>query len=396
MNMSKELKNDWLPKLQARYLRRNREGKSRMLDELCDDYQYERKYAIKLLNGGLAAASGKVPPGPERRYGEIQAVVQYIWLTAEQPCGKRLVPILRQWLPYYERRFERLRRGQRQLVGQISAATLDRLLAPARAEHVRRGRCGTKPGSLLRSEIPIRTGTWDLSRPGYLEADSVAHCGGSLAGEFIWSLTYTDILSGWTEGGAVWNKGAAGVLAATREVEERLPFALLGFDSDNGGEFLNHHLWSYMRERQDAVEFTRSRPYHSDDNAHVEQKNWTWARQLLGYGRLEDPALVALISALYREVWAPWQNFFLPCFKLQSKWREGSHWRKRYELPKTAYQRLCAPGMLDLKARRALRDRYESLDPFALKDELETKLEPVPKVGLFWIEPGGMVAARVR
>ena len=379
MNMSKELKNDWLPKLQARYLRRNREGKSRMLDELCDDYQYERKYAIKLLNGGLAAASGKVPPGPERRYGEIQAVVQYIWLTAEQPCGKRLVPILRQWLPYYERRFERLRRGRRQLVGQISAATLDRLLAPARAEHVRRGRCGTKPGSLLRSEIPIRTGTWDLSRPGYLEADSVAHCGGSLAGEFIWSLTYTDILSGWTEGGAVWNKGAAGVLAATREVEERLPFALLGFDSDNGGEFINHHLRSYMRERQAAVDFTRSRPYHSDDNAHVEQKNWTWARHLLGYGRLEDPELVGLISALYREVWAPWQNFFLPCFKLKEKWRQGSQWRKRYELPKTAYHRLCTPGMLALKARQKLRDRYESLDPFALKDELETKLKQILK-----------------
>jgi len=379
MNMSKELKADLLPKLQVRYLRRNREGKSRMLDELCDDYQYERKYAIKLLSGGVVVASGKVHPGPERRYGEIQSVVQYIWLAAEQPCGKRLVPILRQWLPYYERRFEPLSRGQRQLVGQISAATLDRWLAPARAQHLGRGRCGTKPGSLLRSEIPIRTGTWDLSRPGYLEADSVAHCGGSLAGEFIWSLTYTDILSGWTEGGAVWNKGAAGVLAATREVEERLPFALLGFDSDNGGEFLNHHLWSYMRERQAAVEFTRSRPYHSDDNAHVEQKNWTWARQLLGYGRLENPAWVALISALYREVWAPWQNFFLPCFKLQEKWRQGSHWRKRYELPKTAYHRLCAPGMLARKARRALRDRYESLDPFALKEELETKLKQILK-----------------
>jgi len=387
MNMSKELKKDCLPKLQARYLRRSREGKSRMLDELCDDYKYERKYAIKLLSGGLAPASGKVHPGPERRYGEIQAVVQSIWLTAEQPCGKRLVPILRQWLPYYERRFESLSRGQRRLVSQISAATLDRLLAPARAQQVGRGRCGTKPGSLLRSEIPIRTGTWDLSRPGYLEADSVAHCGGSLAGEFIWSLTYTDILSGWTEGGAVWNKGAAGVLAATREVEERLPFALLGFDSDNGGEFLNHHLWSYLRQREAAVEFTRSRPYHSDDNAHVEQKNWTWARQLLGYGRLEDPALVTLISALYREVWAPWQNFFLPCFKLQEKWRQGSHWRKRYELPQTAYHRLCAPGMLRLKARRALRDRYESLDPFALKDELETKLKHILKPK----PPGGLL-----
>jgi hypothetical protein len=230
---------------------------------------------------------------------------------------------------------------------------------------------------LLRSEIPIRTGTWDLSRPGYLEADSVAHCGGSLAGSFIWSLTYTDILSGWTEGGAVWNKGASGVLAATRQVEERLPFALLGFDSDNGGEFLNHHLWSYMRERKAAVEFTRSRPYHSDDNAHVEQKNWTWARQLLGYGRLEDPELVGPISALYREVWAPWQNFFLPCLKLEQKWRQGSHWHKRYEVPRTAYDRLCAPGMLALKQRRQLRERYASLDPFALKDELEKKLKQI-------------------
>src|SRR6476661_396233 len=383
MNMSKELKKDWLPKLQARYLRRDREGKSQMLDELCDDYEYERKYAIKLLSGGLTPPAGKVHPGPERRYGEIRSLVQYIWLKAEQPCGKRLVPILRQWLPYYERRFERLSSGHRKLVGQISAATLDRLLAPARAAHVGRGRCGTKPGSLLRSEIPIRTGTWDLSRPGYLEADSVAHCGTSLAGSFIWSLTYTDILSGWTEGGAVWNKGSAGVLTATREVEQRLPFALLGFDSDNGGEFLNHHLWAYMRERQEAVEFTRSRPYHSDDNAHVEQKNWTWARQLLGYGRLENPLLVEPISALYREVWAPWQNFFLPCLKLEHKWREDSHWRKRYEPPRTAYERLCAPGILPPKNRRQLLERYESLDPFDLKDELEAKLkqilQPKPK-----------------
>ena len=379
MNMSKELKKDWLPKLQERYARRNREGKTRMIDELCADYHYERKYAIKLLSGGLPAAAGNAHPGPERRYDEIEALVKYIWLKAEQPCGKRLVPILRQWLPYYERRYERLSRGHRKLVGQISAATLDRLLAPARASQVGRGRCGTKPGSLLRSEIPIRTGTWDLSRPGYLEAHSVAHCGTSLAGSFIWSLTYTDILSGWTEGGAVWNKGAAGVLGATREVEERLPFALLGFDSDNGGEFINHHLRSYMRERQAAVDFTRSRPYHSDDNAHVEQKNWTWARQLLGYDRLEDPELVAPISALYREVWAPWQNFFLPCLKLKEKWRQGSHWRKRYELPRTAYHRLCAPGMLALKQRRALRDRYEGLDPFALKDELETRLKHILK-----------------
>jgi hypothetical protein len=379
MNMSKEQKNDWLPKLQLRYARRSREAKSRMLDELCEDYDYERKYAIKLLRGGLPVPTGRARPGPERRYAVVEPVVRQIWLTAEQPCGKRLAPILRQWLPYYEGRYGGLSARQRSLVRQVSPASLDRLLAPARAEHWR-GRSGTKPGSLLRSEIPIRTGTWDLSRPGYLEADSVAHCGTSLAGSFIWSLTYTDILSGWTEGGAVWNRGANGVLTATREVEARLPFALLGFDSDNGGEFINHHLWTYLRERKAAVEFTRSRPYHSDDNAHVEQKNWTWARQLLGYGRLEDPSLVAPISALYRDVWAPWQNFFLPCLKLERKWREGSHWRKRYEEPKTAYQRLCAPGILRLKPRAQLRERYASLNPFDLKDELEKKLKQILKL----------------
>jgi hypothetical protein len=377
MNMSKELKKDWMPKLQARYARRSREGKSRMLDELCEDYEYERKYAIKLLRGGLPAPTGRAHPGPERQYEVVEPVVRQIWLTAEQPCGKRLGPILRQWLPYYEGRYGKLSGRQRSLIRHVSPATLDRLLAPARAQHSGRGRCGTKPGSLLRSEIPIRTGTWDLSRPGYLEADSVAHCGTSLAGSFIWSLTYTDILSGWTEGGAVWNKGAAGVLNATREVEERLPFALLGFDSDNGKEFLNHHLWTYLRERKSAVEFTRSRPYHSDDNAHVEQKNWTWARQLLGYGRLEDPQLVEPISALYRDVWAPWQNFFLPCLKLEQKWREGSHWRKRYEPPRTAYERLCAPGILRPKQRGQLRERYDSLNPFDLKDKLEQRLKRI-------------------
>jgi len=194
MNMSKELKRDWLPKLQERYGRRNRQGKSRMLDELCEDHHYERKYASKLLSGSLPVCLGRVHPGPELRYEMIEPVVKQIWLSSEQPCGKRLLPIVQQWLPYYERRYGELSSRQRRLVKQVSAATLDRLLAPARGQYSGRGRGGTKPGSLLRSEIPIRTGVWDLSQPGYLEADSVAHCGESLAGDFIWSLTYTDIL----------------------------------------------------------------------------------------------------------------------------------------------------------------------------------------------------------
>jgi len=377
MYMSQELKENWLPKVRVRYARRSREGKSRMLDELCEDHGYERKYAIKLLKGSLPEASGRSHPGPVPQYEMIEPIVRQMWLAAEQPCGKRLVPVLQQWLPYYERRFGGVSSRQRKLLRQISAATLDRLLSGARADYTGRGRCGTKPGSLLKTEIPIRTGTWDLTRPGYLEADSVAHCGSSLAGDFIWSLTYTDIFSGWTEGRAVWNKGAAGVVAATQDMEGALPFGLLGFDCDNGSEFLNHHLWGYLAQRRAPVEFTRSRPYHKDDNAHVEQKNWMWPRQLLGYTRLEDAALVVRICTVYKEAWGPLHNFFLPCLKLKRKWREGSHWRKRYELPQTAYDRLCRPGVLGLKQRRELRERYDTLDPFLLKDELEKQLRQI-------------------
>lgn len=377
MHMSNEMKNEWLPKARMRYAKRSREGKSRMLDELCEDYDYDRKYAIKLLKNRLPTARGRPRPGPEPRYASIEPVVRQIWLSAEQPCGKRLEPILHQWMPFYERRYGRLSWGQRRLVRQISAASLDRLLAPARAEYPGRGRCGTKPGSLLKTEIPIRTGTWDLTRPGYLEADTVAHCGTSLAGDFIWSITYTDIFTGWTEGRAVWNKGAEGVVQATRDVEQSLPFALRGFDCDNGSEFLNYHCSNYFSQRESPVEFTRSRPYHKNDNAHVEQKNWAWPRQLLGYNRLEDAALVPLISAIYKEVWGPLQNFFLPCLKLERKWREGSHWRKRYEPPRTAYQRLCVPDILPRPKRRQLRDFYESLDPLDLKDTLEKRLAHV-------------------
>jgi len=377
MHMSQAVKENWLPKVRARYEKRSREGKTRMLNELCEDHGYERKYAIKLLNGSLPEASGRRRAGPVPQYEVIEPIVRQMWLAAEQPCGKRLVPILRQWLPFYERRYGEVSSRQRKLPGRVSSATLDRLLGGARAESPGRGRCGTKPGSLLKSEIPIRTGSWDLTRPGYLEADSVAHCGSSLAGDFIWSLTYTDIFSGWTEGRAVWNKGAGGVLAATQDVEEALPFGLLGFDCDNGSEFLNHHLWGYLAKRRRPVEFTRSRPYHKDDNAHVEQKNWMWPRQLLGYSRLEDVALVVRICQVYKEVWGPLHNFFLPCLKLQAKWREGSHWRKRYEMPRTAYDRLCRPGMLDLKQRRQLRERYDSLDPFLLKDDLERQLKQI-------------------
>lgn len=394
MNMSREIKEDLLPRLRGRYAGRGREGRGRMLDELCADYGYERKYAIKLLRGNLPPPSGRKKPGPSPQYTSIEPIVREIWLAAEQPCGKRLKPALEIWLPHYERHYGRVSRRRRELLRDVSAATLDRLLAAARANLPNRGLSGTKPGSLLRSEIPIRTDNWDISRPGFMEADTVAHCGGSLAGDFIWSAIFTDIFCAWTEGRAVWNKGAAGIVEAVKCVEASLPFELLGFDSDNGSEFLNHHLVEHFALRDKPVGFTRSRPYHKDDNAHVEQKNWMWPRQLLGYDRLEDADLLDPINDLYKNAWGPLMNFFLPGLKLESKWREGSQWKKKYEPAQTAYQRLLACDHLDKKKRKELRDHYESLDPFELKQQTEKRLKKILGAGSAK-HPSGGYAARL-
>ena len=369
-------RNEELERLRRRYAGRGRAGKGRLLDEFCEQHGYERKYAIKLLQAPAPRERGDPRPGPEPKYEPVREVVERIWGCAEQLCGKRLAQALELWLPHYRRHYGGLLPSQRKLLGAISAATLDRLLAgcKARAGH---GLSGTRPGTLLRHQVPIQGEVWNERRLGFLEADSVAHCGSSLAGSFIWSLTYTDLASTWTEGRAVWNKGAHGVLEQTKNVEQALPFAVLGFDFDNGSEWLNWTLIRYLQVRPRPIRVTRSRPYHSDDNAHVEQKNWMWPRQLLGYGRLEEQRLLPPINALFTEAWGPLQNFFLPSMKLLKKWREGSRWVRRHDLPQTAYQRLLAHRELTSQARRELRERYEALDPFVLAAEVERRLKPI-------------------
>jgi len=364
-----------LQRLRERYARRDKAGRTRMLDELCEQYGYERKHAIKLLGDGLPRPKGGPRPGPEPRYDGVREVVARVWESAEQLCGKRLAPALPLWLPHYGKHFGALLPSQRKLLGQISPATVDRLLAGRKAAP--HGLSGTKPGTLLRQQIPIAGEVWDERRAGFLEIDSVAHCGGSLAGDFVWSLTYTCLGCSWTEGRAVWNKGSAGVLEQTQDVERHLPFALRGVDFDNGSEWLNWHLVRYWQERLEPVKLTRSRPYHKDDNAHVEQKNWMWPRQLLGYQRLENAESVPLINALYKEVWGPLHNFFLPSAKLVEKRRAGSRIVKRHDVPQTAYQRLLACGGLGAKARRTLREQYEALDPFALAQEVDQRLKKI-------------------
>ena len=377
--MSQKLREELLPRLRQRYAHRGREGRSRMLDEVCEQWSYSRKHAIKLL-GAKAGWGGDpaVRKGRPAQYGkEVEEVFWRLWKAAEQPCGKRLAALRELWLPHYEKEYGKLPQPLRKKVLAISPAQIDRLLAPRKARAAGKGRCGTKPGGLLKNQIPIRTSNWDIQRPGFLEADTVAHCGTSLEGDFIWSVTYTDICSGWTAHRAVWNKGAHGIVEATREVEAELPFALLGFDCDNGSEFLNYHLLHYFQKRTRPVGFTRSRPYHKDDNGHVEQKNWSQVRQLLGYDRLEDPELVAQISALYREVWNPLHNYFAPCMKLVSKDRHGAKVKRRHDRPQTPCERLLASEHLGAAAKEKLRAQRAQLNPFELHRKLEEGLRRV-------------------
>ena len=368
-------KREYLLAIWDRYQRVGRRFKSKILDEFCAVCGYTRKYAIGLLKRKPRQRSKK--PGPPRQYdGSVLAPLKVIWRACEQMCSKRLKVALALWLPFYEQEYGALAESVRQKLLRMSAATIDRLLKPERARYPGKGLCGTRPGGRLKHQIPIRTDNDDVDRPGYLEADTVAHCGNSLAGDFVWSVTFTDIYSQWTENRAVWNKGAEGVLQQVKEVEAGLAFELLGFDVDNGSEFLAFHLWRYLLDRPRPVPLTRSRPYRKNDQAHVEQKNWTHVRQLLGYQRLEQPELVPLINDLYR-TWGLLHNFFCPNLKLLSKTRKGAKTVRKYSPPQTPYQRLLVSEHLSQNQKQKLPDQFQKLNPLQLKKRIEQQLKIV-------------------
>jgi hypothetical protein len=291
-------------------------------------------------------------------------------------CSKRLKAALPVWLPFYEQKLGKLTERVRKNLLRISPATIDRLLKKTRARYPGKGLCGTRPGRLLKVQIPIRTDNHDIDRPGFLEADTLAHCGTSMAGSFIWSITFTDIFSQWTQNCAVWNKGSTDVVREVEALEKGLPFELQGFDVDNGSEFLTFHLWRYLLDRPRPIPMTRSRAYRKNDQAHVEQKNWTHVRQLLGYQPLEDPQLIPLINDLYH-TWGLFHNCFCPTLKLLSKTRKGSKTLRKYSKPLTPYQRLLDSAHLTQEQKAKLRAQYHQLNPLDLKDQVEQKLKLV-------------------
>lgn len=362
--MVNQSKREYLEAIRERYRQAGRGYKRRILDEFCGVCGYHRKHAIRLLHA--RPRPRRRPPGPKPQYGqEVRAVLKDLWLATNRLCSKLLKAALPIWVPFYEQQ-KPLAAVIRQQLLTISPATMDRLLRPVRRELGAHGIGTTRPGSLLKHQIPIKTSHWEHDRPGYVQVDTVAHGGNSVEGDFVWSVTLTDTFSGWTESRAIWNKGYQAVADALRDIEATLPFRLLGFHCDNGGEFLNHHLIRYYLTRDPPISLTRSRPDHKDDNAHVEQKNWTHVRQLLGYARIDQPDLIPAINRLY-EAWGLFHNYFCPTLKLLAKTKSGSRYQRRYEPPRTPKARIWdCPHTLE-PIRIYFLQRQDSLNPLTLK-----------------------------
>jgi len=376
--MSPRSKQEYLATLYSRYQHASFSEKTRILNEVCVTCGYHRKHAIRRLNRPYRIRKPALRKrGKPSVYHQVEVFepLKRIWLAANLPCSKRLKVLLPLWLPGYVQTFGPLAPEVQQALDTISAATIDRVLAPTRSHYRGRGRTTTKPGTLLRKQIPIKTNQWDETRPGFLEADTVAHCGESLLGDFVYTINFVDIATGWSEQRAVWGKGETGVLHQIQEVEVVLPFPLRGFDCDNGSEFLNYHLLRHFSQRPQPIQFTRSRPYHKNDNAHVEQKNWTQVRQWLGYHRFDNPAVVPLLNQLYTQEWTQFHNFFCPSVKLIEKKLVAGKTIKRYDIPKTPYQRLLETAALPASLKRTLQKQFKTLNPFHLRKMIEHKLK---------------------
>lgn len=373
-----------------RYQQAPKKARGVILNEFTKLTGYGRKYAAWLLSnwkrrrvrtmGGVRTIyvlglkkrrpRGENRPKRPATYGaDILRHLKTLWAIAGGLCGKRLAPFIRETLPALER-FEEisLKREQCTKLLKISPATIDRLLAPERKKYRLKGRATTKPGTLLKHQIPVRTfADWDDKRPGFMEADLVSQDGGFLSAEVIHTLTLTDVASGWTELGALKSKARRWVLEALEQIRTRLPFPLLGIDSDNGGEFINEELMAYCAARK--LTFTRSRPYKKNDNCFVEQKNYSVVRQAVGYARMDSDEELQVLKELYIPL-CLLTNYFLPSAKLVKKTRDGSHLTKVHDTPQTPLCRLLSDKRIDRATKAKLKRVYQSLNPAQLRREI--------------------------
>ena len=364
-------------KTAQRYQRARKKEKGKILDEFVELTGYHRVHARAVLRRPMQGSGKKRKRTPRgsgqnrKHYDQkVLEALRRIWMILDFICGKRLVAVMPEVLKRLEYFGEfKCDRHTREKLLKISAATIDRLLAPERRKHQLRGRARTKPGTLLKKQIPLRTfSEWNEQRPGFVEIDLVGHDGGLAAGEHLYTLDMTDVYSGWTEVQAVLNKAQVWVFAALKELRAQMPFALQGIDSDNGSEFINDNLLEYCKH--EGITFTRSRPYRKNDNCFVEQKNYTIVRRHVGYQRLAGSEQLALVNELYRHL-RLYANYFQPVMKLKSKERNGSQVKKTYHPAQTPYQRLRDSQHLSRATKQRLTREYRQLNPAELKRKIE-------------------------
>ncbi len=365
-----------LAKFRTAYHAGSRSERSRILDMFCEVTGYHRKYAIVVLGRRADDAVAQ----PRRRRGPTYSatairVLTRIWEAAGYPWSERLKALLPLWLPWARKHVPGCTPEVEAQLLRMGSRQMDRRLAEKKRALKRRIYGKTKPGSLLRHQIPIKTDNWDVHEPGYCEIDLVSHSGPCASGEFIYSLNVTDIHTGWSETCAIMGKGEAGVVAALEEIRRRLPFPLKAIDSDNGSEFINHHLVRYCQVR--GIGFTRSRPYKKNDNAHIEQKNWTHVRRIFAWDRYDTREQLDAMNRLYRKELRLMMNLFQPSVKLVQKHRAGSKPRRQYDKAQTPLDRL---NKLDLRAQIThLVKQRESTNPFELSVAIEQQLRKLER-----------------
>jgi hypothetical protein len=379
--MSQTSKRELVVAIRPRYTLGSRAEKQVVLDELVATTGYHRKYAIQVLNHPRKRRTGPRRGGQVKYSGPVRVALEQVWRAANCICGKRLVPGLPLLVEALERHGElQLDPPTRALLLTLSPATADRLLKRARVGTKPHGLSTTKPGTLLKQAIPVRTfAQWDDAQPGFMEIDLVAHCGGTTRGEYLNSLDMIDVKTRWVELYGLLNRSQATVSAAIVTCRGRLPYALLGLDSDNGSEFINDDLKRYCE--REHITFTRCRPYKKNDQAYVEQKNWTAVRQNVGYDRYEGPAACAALNALYEPL-RLYLNFFQPVMVLVEKIRDGAKVTKRYDVAQTPYQRVLAAPEVPEAAKERLRQLYPTLNPAALLRQIQSRQADLWKLAI--------------
>jgi len=366
--MTAEAKQLYLKKVSLRYKKATKKQKSRYLSEAEEICDYSRKYLIRILGAREVPQTQKRGRKPKYTIDDGFHLVR-LWKLMRYMCSKRMVAALPLWLNYYDCPEE----VKKHLL-EMSPATMDRLLKFSRTSW-RKGKSSTKSGAFIKSMIPLELLTERAPKPGFVEADTVVHCGNTMLGKYANTLTITDLFSGWTENRATWTKDSDAVLAKVSEIRGAMPFIMLGFATDNGTEFINYKMVNYMKNKKNGVvKFIRRRPYRKNDNAHVEQKNNTHVRQLFGYSRLDSRELIELMNDIYKNYWGVFNNFFCPVMKLEKKVRIGGRIKKIYDKPKTPYQRLIDSGFLTELQENNLKITMQGLNPIELHKSLEKKM----------------------